>query len=323
MRPHTFALKIFRLQSHAFWLCGAAISLTPFLGCGGGNSAEQPVEAPAPKPRNAADIAQSISGAKVGSLVYADRVRTHPIGPKLAAMQVWQPVLEGTGLDPQKDLERVFIASPSVRSGDRTVAVAQHSLPPERMQAALEQVMAKSDPPGKWLNGEGELKTAQVTVRGQTRAIALIEPSFVVMLPMSQAGLAKRFEGTGGFPDPEGAEAAQLFALEPSRSLKGPYMPRIPETIQTVRGRVILTPDGGADIKTVGKSASPEQAAQDAQALSESVDAATSIKIAIIKIRLFGPVQFRSEGDQVKSDLHLSADDIDRLLGLAQTFMPK
>lgn len=281
------------------------------------------MEAPAPKPKNAADIAQSISGAKVGSLVYADRVRAHPIGPKLAALAVWQPVLEGTGLDPQKDLERVFVASPSVRSGDRTVAVAQHSLPPERMKTALEQVMAKSEPPGQWLNAEGEIKTAQVTVKGQTRAIALIEPSFVVMLPVAQVNQAKRFAGTGGFPDPEGAEAAQLFAIEPSRSLKGPYMPRIPETIQTVKGKVILTPDGGADIKTVGKSISPEQAAQDAAALTESVDAATSIKVAILKIRLFGPVQFRSEGDQIKSDLHLTADDIDRLLGIAQTFMPQ
>lgn len=299
-----------------------ALSMVSVLGCGGAQP-EVEAEAPAPKPRNAADLAQSISGAKVSALVYADRVRTHPIGPKLSALAVWQPVLEGTGLDPQKDLERAFVASPSVRSGDRTVAVAQHSLPPDRMKTALETVMAKSEPPGHWLDGEGEPKLAEVTVKGQTRVIALVDPSFVVMLPVSQAKMAKRFVGTGGFPDPEGAEAARLYAAEPARSLKGPYVPRIPETISVVRGKVILTPDGGADIQTVGKSTSPEQAAQDAEALTASVDAATSIKVAIIKIRLFGPVEFKPEGDQVKSNLHLSADDIDRLLGLAQTFMPK
>jgi len=191
------------------------------ISCGG--SPRKPVEEPAaeaPKPRNAAVLAQAIAGGKVSVLVYADRTRGHPIATRLAGLDLWGPVLDGTGIDPQKDLTRAFVTSPSVRSRD-AVVVLEHSLTPEKLKAGLDAMAARSDPPGAVLDGLG-VPALKVTLRGHTRVVATIEPSFLVVLPEGKAGEAKRFVGTGGFPDPAGKEAAVATALEPARTLKAP-----------------------------------------------------------------------------------------------------
>ena len=74
--------------------------------CGGAAATAEAPEAAAPKPRNAAEIARSIVDAKVGVLVYVDRTRSHPLGARIAALDLWQPVLEGTGIDPQRERQR-------------------------------------------------------------------------------------------------------------------------------------------------------------------------------------------------------------------------
>src|SRR5688572_28302181 len=100
-----------------------AVSLALATGACGGATPEAAApgaavaaEAPKPKPRNAQDIARAVIGGRVDVLVFADRVRAHPVGPKLAALDAWRPVLEGTGIDPQKDLERAFVTAPSARA---------------------------------------------------------------------------------------------------------------------------------------------------------------------------------------------------------------
>ncbi|MCK6587454.1 MAG: hypothetical protein L6Q76_07705 [Polyangiaceae bacterium] len=296
--------------------------VVPLVSCGGDAKGPEVPEAPAPKPRNAAEIARSIAGAKVGVLVYAERARNHPVGAKAAALNVWQPVLEGTGIDPQRDLDRAYVAAPSLRSGDRVVAVAQHSLPPERVEAAVEAMIGKSTPPGEWIT-DAKVPSARVTVKGQTRVVAIVEPSFLVILPEANARDAARFMGTGGFADPEGPEAAVLTAVDPAETLRAPHAPRVPKTIKSATAKVTLREDGGADVASSGQSVSPEQAKEDAEALTQSVDDATSLKVSILKIRLFGPVKFTSEGDRVKSEVKLSPDDVDKLFGLLSLALPK
>lgn len=289
--------------------------------CGGAAPVE--VKAPAPKPRNAADVAQALVKAKVGVLVYVDRARDHAITEKIAALDLWQPVLEGTGIDPRRDLERAYVAAPSTReSEDRVVLIAQHTLTEDRIKAALDAMIAKSEPPGEWL-ADAAVPTARVTVRGVPRVIAMVEPSFIASLPASLAREAARFAGTGGFPDPKGTEAAIATAIEPSRSLKAGNAVRIPQTIRNARATVTLRSDGGADVAVDAQSESETQATTDAAELTSEVDRATSIKIAIVRIRLFDPIKFRAEADRVKADVHLSSGDVDKLFTLLSTFLPR
>ena len=305
--------------------------VSALLSCrGAANVVAAAPAAPLPKPKNAAAIAQAINLGRVGGLVYADRVRGHPLGARLAGMGVIRALFEGTGIDPQQDLERIFISAPSVAQGHRAVTVAQHHVPPARLKAAVEVMIARSQPPGAWLPDLG-VPAARITVSRETRVIALIGsadgdlgdaagPALLVVLPEDQAPAAVRFLGTGGFADPEGPEAAVVLVTDPHRTLRAPRVPRIPETLHYMLAKVHLTADGGMDVAMDALSASPEQATADAAALTESVERATTMRIAILTVRFFRPVVFRSETDHVTGRLHLTEAEIARLLGFADAF---
>jgi len=249
-------------------------------------------------------------------------VRAHPIGPKLAALEAWGPILEGTGIDPQKDLERAYVTSPSVRDGRNVVLVAEHSLPNDRIRTAIETLIGKSDPPGAWVDGFG-VPVARVTVRERTRMVGLPMANLLVVLPEEHLASIKKFAGSGGCRDPEGAEAAVLTAEQPAETLKAARVPPIPETLSAARATVTLTKDGGADLDVEAKSTSPEQASQDAAALTSEIDRATSMKISILKIRVFEPITMKPDGDKVTGRRHLRAEEIDRIMGFASALIPR
>ncbi|WP_437634743.1 hypothetical protein [Sorangium sp. So ce854] len=293
--------------------CGSASSGTPL-------EAEAP---PPPKPRNAAAIAQAIAGGKVSALVYADRTRGHPIMARLAALDLWGPVLGGTGLDPERDLERAFVTAPRADAAGEAVVVLEHNVPPERLATGLDALLSRSHPPG---TREEELgvPAVRVTFKGHTRVVATVEPNFLVVLPVSRAREARRFVGTGGFPDPTGDEAAVAVAIDPARTLKGPReAPRVPPTLRSLEATVTLAKDGGATVALDGPSESPEQAASDAELLNREVERATSFRIAIVTVRVVDPIGFFAEGDRVKAKRRVTPGELDKLFGLLSAVLPR
>jgi len=312
-----------RRRTIAAALAALFATATLALGCGG--AAEQAAvapEPPPPKPRNAADVASSIVHAEVGALLYVDRLRGHPLSAKLTSLEVIRSYLEGTGIVPERDLERAFVAAPSANQANETIVVAEHRLDNAQVHTVLDGMLASGRLQGEWITG-ASVPLARVSARGQTRALALIEPNFVVVLPEAHAPEVTRFVGTGGFPDPAGPEAVLASAREPARTLRGPRVPAWPPTISSAQAKVTLTTDGGADIALDAPSTDPTQAAADAEYVTRAVDAATSIKIAFMRVRVFKPIAFYAEGSEVKSRLHLTAGEIDTLFSAAVAMMPR
>jgi hypothetical protein len=240
----------------------------------------------------------------------------------LRALNPLRAELELAGIDPTKDVVAAYVASTGVTTSDLVAVIVQHKLDEQRVHAGVDMLVARSQPLGAWLDGFS-VPTARVTVRGQTRVVAIVDPSFLAVLPESLAAQASRFVGTGGFPDPEGPEAVIATADDPSRSLAGSHAPHVPSTLRSAVARLRLADDGGVDVASTADSTDPVQAGTDAQALTTSIDRATSLNLGIVKVRLFAPVVFRAEGSQVKSDVHLSESELDRLLTLADTLMPR
>ncbi|WP_437689294.1 hypothetical protein [Sorangium sp. So ce176] len=295
------------------------------VSCGSASSGA-PVEAetpPPPKPRNAAAIAQSIAGGKVSVLVYATRTRGHPIMARLAALDLWGPVLGGTGLDPERDLERAFVTAPRADAAGEAVIVLEHNVPPERLASGLDALLSRSQPPGSREEGLG-VPAVRVTIKGHTRVVATVEPNFLVVLPAARAREARRFVGTGGFPDPTGDEAAIAVAVDPARTLKGPReAPRVPPTLRSLEATVTLAKDGGALVALDGPSESPEQAARDAELLNDEVERTTSFRIAIVTVRVVDPIGFFAEGDRVKAKRRVTPGELDKLFGLLSAVLPR
>ena len=84
----------------------------------------------------------------------------------------WQPMLEGSGIDPLKDLERVFVASPSLSRASVVVA-AQHKLGRGRIAGAVAQLAGEQGKPAAFSADQG-FEVAPWRNRGPTeRVIAL------------------------------------------------------------------------------------------------------------------------------------------------------
>jgi len=273
---------------------------------------------PAPAPRNAAQIAQAISGGQVSALVYIERVRGHAIAPKLESLSVWKQVLEGTGLDPMRDLERVYATSTSTSDESHSVLVAEHKLTLEQAQKAIDIFVKRSSPEGEWVQGSA-FPLARVTVKGRKRVVALPTDNLVIILPEALAQQAAGFSGSGGLHDPSGSEAVVASALQPRKTVKVRLkrFPKIPKSLSQATTTVVLTPDGGAKVNFLGRSNSAAQAKKDAKALTKRVDKATSVKVSVVRIRFFQKVVFRAEGDQVKANVKVTASQLDRMLSMA------
>ena len=303
------------------------------LGCGadpGAAPASPEAAARAPRPRNAAALAEQVAGGQVSPLVYWERAKSHPSAPEVLALEPIRAFLDGTGLDPQKDVRRFFVTAPSLEGGHGTVAVADHLVDAPRLRRAMDTLVAKN-PGSAWLEGT-EVPMARITHQGHVRVVALVgpdepdpsedEPAFVVILPEDKASAAAAFGASGGFPEPGDDELAIVNARDPHLTLRAPRAPIVPPTVTSVRGVLRPAADGGLDLAITAPSAGPEQAAEDAAVLTRGINDATSIRIAFIKVRFFQAVHLRAEGEIVRGDVHLAPSDLSRLLGFARAAMP-
>lgn len=301
------------------------------LGCGGAPTSEAaaktPAEVvapppPAPKPRNAHLLAQAISGGKTSAILYVDRVRSHPAGAKIAALPAFRDLFDGTGVDPLRDLERAFVTATATNDESHVIAVGEHNFDAPRLEAAMAELFERSDPPGVWIDNLG-VRAAKVTIKGRTRIVALPTDKLLVVLPEAHGPQAAGFVESGGLPDPTGPEALIAMALEPHKTVKVPRKVAIPETIQRGEARLVLEPSGGATLKADCVSTDPEQAKKDAAEMTERVESATTVKVSVVKMRVFKPIEFVAVGSNVTSTVELSKDEVERLLGLAAAFVPR
>ncbi len=298
----------------------AAALLLWALGCGGARSNGDVPVAPEPKPRNADRIARELVGGQVGALIFAERLRDHPVGAQIETLDPWRAILEGTDIDPRRDLVRAYATAPTVQDEDHAVLVAEHELPEPRVREALGVLVERSKPEGQWLD-EAAVPAARVIIRGRTRVVALVAPNVLVVLPESLAAQASRFAGTGGLPVPSGPEAVIADAVDPARTVRARHLPPIPATLRELHATVTPAADGGVDLYIEAPSSSAEQARADAQSLSREVDRKLSVKIFTVRVRLFDGIDFRADGDRVKGERHLSQAELESIFAFVDSVM--
>jgi len=304
-------------------LLEAWIASTVAVGCGGAPVAEPaaPVSsAPAApeRPRDAAKIAVDLVGGKVNALIFVDRVRVHPVGPRLISLGPARALLSGTSVDPLRDLERVFVTAPST-SDRKAIMFAEHKLDEARIQQAMMDLVKKSDPPGAVVP-EAPYPTVRVSRRGRAGLVSFVPPNFVVALPEDMMASLPAFASTGGLPGPEGVEAARFSAIDPSTTLRGRGVPEIPASISAVQGVATLRQDGGISVDAMGPSASPAQAVDDAAYLTDAFERATTVTLGFVKIRVIQPIRFVPRDANVETHVDMSQSEIEQLLGLAESF---
>ncbi|HEY4117223.1 MAG TPA: hypothetical protein VGM56_05185 [Byssovorax sp.] len=286
--------------------------------CGGAAPEAAPAPAAPVVHHDTADLAEQIVAGRVSILVYMDRVRASPMGKQLDETFHWKEFWEGTGFELERDVERSFGTTPDLQHPERGVWVSEVNVPMERVKKAAKALFDLGRTKGHFLDGDPN--ACDVELRdGSTRRVVFVEPKWVVMLPIDRAAEAPRFARSGGFPDPVGAEAVVMYALDPSKTLhRAKNNVDVPAAMKRISADVAFDVEGGLEIAVDGESTSAEQAKLDAADLTHAVDEATSVGVSALRVHFIDPIVFRADGDHVRGRRTMPVSEVKSILAFAR-----
>lgn len=287
----------------------------------------RPKDAGAPEPKDAGTgigdpVAMSgaagkivDSNANVRILIFADRMRNHPLGTRvgtlLGAAAQWQDFLGPTGLDPIRDIDRILIAGPQLRNSSEVVAVLRVNVPNDKLHQAVD-TLVKRDDQGGWL--DGGVPAARTHADRAERLIVLPAPQIVVIAPPSAEKHALSLGSNLKFPNPKGNEALTTYVVTPWRAFVGiPF--EIPKSIKWVRMKIVPTSDGGATAELVAEDESAESAKAHAEELGANIDKVTQLHLPILgQVSLLEPVRFKAVDKEIHGTVVATPKQLGRLL---------
>jgi hypothetical protein len=263
----------------------------------------------------------------VSVLINSDRIRQHELGPWFATVlktiPQWKSFFEDTEIDPIKDLDHMLIAGPQFRDSRKVTATMDYNVSDAKIREAIEIILKRSKPNGKWLEGT-PMPAAQAKADNGERIFAMIKAKrLLVVIPAEAkdqlAGLAK----TKGFS--KSSQVGILLSMvTPSRAFKGlPF--EVPSSLKWLRLAVIPRADGGADVQLESEDASPEDARTHAKELTEGLESflAPFRGAAEILVGKIDTPEFSADGARIKASITVTKKQLRYVLSAAQDAMEK
>ena len=264
------------------------------------------------------------SNANVNLLLVTERIRQHPLGPRIGRLIMnfpqWSSFFESGAVDPVRDIDRMLVVGPQFRRSADVVAVLQHSVPQAVMRGAVDRLVQRP-PKGRWLRAKFPIAKAQAD-RAQ-RLFALTSPHVLVVAPLQLESQLLASPPTA-FPAPAGDEAVVLHVKTPWRALMGlPF--RLPESIAWLRLDVVPIADGSVQVHISAEDADARQAAEHAQDLSLSLNALTNpdlgalgALIGLRSIAFIDKIQFQARDKRITGQVRVSPRQLERLMLYAE-----
>ncbi len=273
------------------------------------------------------------ANANVRVMVFSDRIRKHPLGPRLGKLlssaYQWRDFFGPAGLDPVRDLDRILIAGPQLRKSADVAVVLKYNVSEERVRSAID-ALVKRDPKGHWL--DSKKPAARAYADRAERVFVLPAPGIAVVVPPALERSALRMSEKTNFPNRPGEQAVTAYLVTPHRALRGlPYS--VPKSIQWLRLSAVPTADGGARILVEGEDESEEHARASAKYLTDSLmtlgrmnfggSATLSIvaKFIVGGDKLLERAEFEAEGKRIRGTVTLTAKQINSVLTLVSGFI--
>lgn len=301
--------------------------------------APRPPEKPTPAPTPRGDAAEGIghpvamtglaseivdANANVNLLLVTERLRQHPLGPRIGRLIMnfpqWSSFFESGAVDPVRDIDRMLVVGPQFRRSADVVAILEHSVPRDVMRGAVDRLVQRP-PKGRWLRAK--FPVARANADRAERLFALTGPRVLVVAPTQLESQILAAPPTA-FPAPAGEEAVVLHIKTPWRALIGlPF--RLPESIEWLRLDVVPVADGGAQVHITAKDADARRAAEHAQTLSVALNALTNPDLGALgalvglrSIAFIDKIQFRARGDRLSGQVRVSPRQLERLMVYAE-----
>jgi hypothetical protein len=267
------------------------------------------------------------SNANVRLIVYTDRIRNQPLGPRvgmlLSQAPQWRDFFGPAGLDPIKDVDRILIAGPQLRDSSQVVAVLKYNVSEGRMRQALDAIVSRDPANGGWL--DAGVPAASARADRAERMFVMPTPGIVVVTPPSAAKSALGLGAKTKFPPPKGPEIMTAYVVTPSRAFRGiPF--RVPESIKWVRVQVLPGADGNATAELVAEDESEESAKTNAEQTQRALEAITQLQLGILgsflgkkEHKLVERISFSSQGKMIHGSVVVTPRQLATLIeGAAQ-----
>jgi len=267
------------------------------------------------------------SNANVNLLLLSDRVREHPLGPRIGKLLTdfpqWSSFFATAEIDPVRDLNRMLIVGPEFRRSADVVAIIQHRLGREVLRKAIDRLVQRA-PRGRWL--KAKIPAARAHADRAERLFVLPSPNLLVVAPLH---LEKQLLSAPPlkFPAPDGREAVILHVRSPSHALRGLPL-ALPESIAWLRLDVLVLENGGAELRITAEDASPELARSHGQSLSMAINALTNPDLGALgallglrSIAFIDPIELRSSGTRIFGQVAVSRAQLERLMSIAEELL--
>lgn len=281
---------------------------------------------------NAADIADS--DANVRLFIFADVIRDQPLGPRVGALlkrtPQWRDFFGPSDIDPIRDVDRVLIAGPQLRNSSQVVAVVQHHLEREKIDAALELLVQRK---GEWIDKETRLIRAEAD--RASRLFSAPNDEIVVVAPPQMADQLKKLGEQSKFARADGDIALSAYIVTPYRVAMGTGL-AFPKTIKWVRLDLRPTADGGGVLKILAQDQDAESAGENARLFQDLIDqvatvdlnrrgglgALASMLLGSAKVRMLKEAHFSAKKDKVEGTIVATRDQLMNLADLLDAFLP-
>lgn len=274
------------------------------------------------------------SNADLRLTIFADVIRDHPLGERVASLlrrtPQWRDFFGPSAIDPIADVDRVLLAGPDFRDSSEVVAVVQHHLPPKRIEQAMETMVLRD---GKWLDRKARLALARAD--RATRLFAAPNDHVVVVAPPQLEKQVRALGEKTRFPNTDDAVALSAYIVKPHYAAKGTGVV-LPKTLRWARLDLRPRADGGGVLQILAQETSAEAANETAALVQALIDQATSLDLrkggawggvasflmGASKVKMLESVHFEARGDQVHGTLVATKNQLLTLADLLGAYLP-
>lgn len=257
-------------------------------------------------------------------LVNVAEVRKNPVGakmgPLLSAIPEWDEFIAGTGVDPVRDTDWIYMSGPSLYSKrtSRLAIIVRYSASDAVVDRAVNIVAKKYAMGGTFDAGVpgvraylGHADFAQrVFLRPQSHVLAVVPPDYANTAAkiLSKAKVA---------PKVRAGEAMRLTLKNPNH----PF-PFLPASLSELRVWITSRDDGGADVFGEGDAPTREEAEQAAKAIRKLVKDQNSLGVQIVTQGILNRTEVNSEGSVVRFKVPASQEQIQAIVDLVAAYLP-
>lgn len=290
---------------------------------------EVPIDSPVALAGKAAKVIEKQTS--VGLVLYMDRIRSHPLGKRIASMlprlPQWDEFFGESSVNPVQDFDRMFLLGPSFADSSGLVMAIEYNTSQDKIRAAVNGLVKKR---GSWLAGS-KIPTAFTYADRADRVVLFPAPKVVVVVPPHLREQAQ--QGVTGVPKAKGPEALVASTVNPARALRR-FGLDLPASLQSAKLRLTPLESGKVLLELEAQDESAAKATETAALLTKQIDVLLSSLSSVFELAgRFGfsglaagadlpRVKFEADGKRIKAQQTLAPAHIAFILDRLERHLP-